>query len=137
MTEQKQWTEWTAMQVLAGIKWYGENFANMNGVQKRKVATRIAKMLEENPSAALVVQQQMQENPHDPILGDIARAQINLRQKKFLRQQGEKVSGGAAVAVQAPSEQFGLLQYCQEAVKHYWGKLSANIKDMAVKVTQR
>ncbi|MBR1756657.1 MAG: hypothetical protein IJ738_03720 [Alphaproteobacteria bacterium] len=134
MTEQRQWT---AMQVLDGIKWYDENFAKMNGVQKLKVARRIAEMLEKNPSTALVVQQQMRENPHDPILGDIARAQSDLRQEKFLRQQGEKVSGGAAVAVQAPSEQFGLLKYCQEAVKHYWGKLSANIKDMATKVTQR
>lgn len=134
MTEQRQWT---AMQVLDGIDWYEKNFANMNGMQKRQMATRIAEMLEQNPSAALVVQQQMQERPHDPILSDITRAQSNLRQEKFLRQHGEKISGGAAVAVQAPSEQFGLLKYCQEAVKHYWGKLSANIKDMATKVTQR
>lgn len=134
MTEQRQWT---AMQVLDGIKWYEENFAKMNGVQKLEVATRIAEMLEQNPSAALVVQQQMRENPHDPILGGIARAQSDLRQEKFLRQQGEKVSGGAAVAVQAPSEQFGLLKYCRESVKHYWSKLSTNIKDMAAKVTQR
>lgn len=134
MTEQKQWT---AMQVLDGIKWYEENFTEMNGMQKRQMATRIAEMLEQNPSAALVVQQQMQERPHDPILSDITRAQNNLRQEKFLRQQGEKVSGGAAVAVQAPSEQFGLLKYCRESVKHYWSKLSTNIKDMAAKVTQR
>ncbi|MBO6289960.1 MAG: hypothetical protein J6N45_06520 [Alphaproteobacteria bacterium] len=134
MAEQRQWT---AMQVLDGIKWYEENFTKMNGMQKRQMATRIAEMLGQNPSAALVVQQQMQERPHDPILSDITRAQSDLRQEKFLRQQGEKVSGGAAVAVQAPSEQFGLLKYCQEAVKHYWCKLSANIKDMATKVTQR
>lgn len=134
MTEQGQRT---TMQILGGIKWYNENFANMNGVQKLEVARRIAEMLEQNPSAALVVQQQMQENPHDPILSDITRAQNNLRQEKFLRQQGEKVSGGAAVAVQAPSEQFGLLKYCHESVKHYWSKLSTNIKDMAAKVTQR
>ena len=134
MTEQKQWT---AMQVLDGIKWYDENFAKMNGVQKLEVARRIAEMLEKNPSAALVVQQQMRENPHDPILGGIAHAQSDLRQEKFLRQQGEKVSGGAAVAAQPTSEQLGFLRYCKDTVKHYWGKLSANIKDMATKVTQR
>ncbi len=134
MTEQKQWT---AMQVLDGIKWYDENFAKMNGVQKLEVARRIAEMLEKNPSAALVVQQQMRENPHDPILGGIARAQSDLRQEKFLRQQGEKVSGGAAVAAQPTSEQLGFLRYCKDTVKHYWGKLSANIKNMATKVTQR
>lgn len=134
MTEQRQWT---AMQVLDGIKWYEENFTEMNSMQKRQMATRIAEMLEQNPSAALVVQQQMQERPHDPILSDITRAQSNLRQKNFLRQHGEKISGGAAVAVQAPSEQFGLLKYCQKAVEHYCRKLSENIEKIATKVTQR